>query len=525
MLKAISARALAGLLGMVLILACSPAMAAEEAKLSASSRFDKAALAPEVSVEVNVLVTIKAPEVKPAEKRQPVAVSLVLDRSGSMDEAKKMDYAIKAGKTLVRGLESDDQFALTVYDSDVQVLYPLGPVKNKDKLVRLLEGVSPGTTTFLSGGLEEGVKQLGSIRKEGPSRVILLSDGLANRGVTGVEQVAALGAKARNAGVSVSTIGLGLDFNEDLMQLLAQRGGGNYYYIKDSEDLPSVFKQEMEHIAESFTKHLRTCFVPAEGVKLVKVYGYSTTAQDQATDIEMGDLSSGEERRILMRVAVTPGAEGEHALGAIKLAYTDPADAKEQTQEVPVRLAVLADPSAREEAEKQHKDSVTQVRDEALLMEAEEAHVHALAELEQGNIDKARAIMREQQTNLAAAAPSNAVVAGKMQQMQMDEQNFEMAMQDTTMQKSMSKASKSSAYMSAKGKSQGIMLQRGDKGYAVEKLRDALIKAGFKEASPATGQEALFDSALEDAVKNFQKSKNMPQDGIAGPQTLKALGL
>ncbi len=494
---------------------------AEAETLKLESLYDKAALAPNVSVDVNVLVTIKAPEVKWEVQRPPVAVSLVLDRSGSMDEAGKMDYARRAAKTLIRSLEPKDLFSLVVYDSEVDVLHPLGPVKDKKALLAVVDRIEPNSTTFLSGGLEKGIKELRSVRGEGPCRVILVSDGLANRGVTGEEQVAAIGARARNSGIGVSSIGLGLDFNEDMMQLLAQRGGGQYYYIKDSEDLPAVFTQELGLIAASFTKNLQTRFEPAPGVRLAKIYGYSTTPAGAATNIEMGDFSSGEERQVLMRLSVEPGPEGTRSLGHLRLEYTDPQDSAARSMDVPVDIKVLADEAARREAERQQAGSVVQVRDASLLMEAEEAHVQAMAELEKGNVEAARGIMRAQQKQLALAAPTNVVAKNKLEQLQLDEQSLDRARQDVALQKSMSKQAKSSAYLNAKGQKQGIMLQRGDKGFMVEKLQTALKNHGAY-AGPVDG---VYSPELEAAVKAFQTDQSLDADGIAGPQTLRALGL
>jgi Ca-activated chloride channel family protein len=326
--------------------------AGQKAVLEASVGYSVAALVPDVSVTVNVLVTIKAPDSPSGEKRPPVAVSLVIDRSGSMSDAKKMAYAKTAAKTLVNSLDANDMLAIAAYENEVDVVSPLQKVTDKRKLIRIIEGISPGGMTFLSGGLEAGVAQLQSARREGPCRVILLSDGLANRGVTDPELVAGIGAKARNSGIGVSTIGLGLDFNEDLMQYLAQRGGGQYYYIEDSEYLPAVFKQELALVVDSFTRDLRASFTPSARVSNVKIYGYSSKSRDKTTDIEMGDISSGENRQIMMQLTVTPDRKsGSQELGILELNYVGQDDGAARKVTLPAQLAVMTDESARKEAE------------------------------------------------------------------------------------------------------------------------------------------------------------------------------
>ena len=496
-----------------------PAGAADALKIETS--YDTATLAPGASVEVNVLVTIRAPEVPDTVKRPPVAASLVIDKSGSMDEAKKLDYARVAGKTLVRGLGPDDLFALTVYDSKVQVLFPLGKVTDKDKLIRMIEAIQPGSATFLSGGLEEGIAQLKNVRKEGPCRVILLSDGLANNGITNPELVAAIGARARNAGVSVSTIGLGLDFSEDLMQMLAQRGGGQYYYIKDSEDLPAVFKQELSLIAASYTRDLRASFTRTDAVEDLKIYGYSSTAKDTNTAIDMSDLSSGEQRQMLLRVKVKPGESGKQDLGALHFSYTDQISGTAQNVNIPLALDVVADKEARAKAEAAKAPAIKQVREEALLMDAEETHMEAMAELQKGNVGKARSLMQAKHKELVLAAPENQKIAGKAAAIAQDEKRLDQAVRDASLQKSMSKASKSSAFMSAKGQNQSLLLQPGDKGYMVEKLQQALKAQGYSSKDP----DGVYSPEVTEAVKKLQQAKSLTPDGVAGPATLKALGL
>ncbi|MCL2789065.1 MAG: VWA domain-containing protein [Desulfobulbus sp.] len=514
---------------MALICAMTPSVhanpnpaAAKSPPLKVTSRCDVAALAPDVAVTVTVLVAIDTPAIQTADKRPPVAVSLVIDRSGSMEDAKKLDYAKKAGKTLIKSLGPDDQFALTIYNDRVQALYPMAKVTDKEKLFRLIDSITADATTFLSGGLEEGINQLKGMGKEGPCRVILLSDGLANRGVTQAEQVAAIGANAKNKGITVTTVGLGLDFNEDLMQLLAQRSGGQYYYVKDSEDLPAMFTQELNLTAALFTRNLKAVFIPHGKVSDVKVYGYSNAVKDQATDIEMSDLSSGEQRQILLSMQVKPeAAAGEQKLGALRLSYVDPAEGDTRTVDLPVELKIIADENARKEETAKQRDAIQQVRDEAILLEAEQAHVTAINELEKGNVTAARKILLEQKSVLAQAAPSNKTVASKMEAIDQDEQNLEQAGRDRSMLQKMSKASKSSAYQSAQGKSQGLMLQKGDKGFMVEKLQNALKEKGFY----AKDVDGVYSQNVEDAVKAFQRAKSINADGIAGPATQDALGI
>ncbi|MDL2314324.1 VWA domain-containing protein [Desulfovibrio sp. OttesenSCG-928-C14] len=514
------ALALAMILTAWTLLSSSHAFASSD-KIQTQSAYSSGALEPGKTVEIDVLVSIKAPEVM-VSKRAPVAVSLVIDRSGSMGEAKKISYARQAGQTLVRSLESDDLFALTIYDDKVEVLYPLGKIRNRDQVLKLIEGIHPRGWTFLSGGLEKGIEQLASVKTEGPCRVILLSDGLANSGVTQGELVAAIGAKAKAKGIAVSTIGLGLDFDENLMQQLAQRGGGQYYYIADSEALPSVFKDELNLIANSFTKDVRVIYAQGKGIEEAKVYGYSTQAQGGETHIDMSDLGSGEERQVMLRLKVkADAASGARDLGALKLAYVNQLNGESEEVLVPLSLEAEADAAKRNSLEKEREESIRLVREEALLRKADEAHVLAMRELEQGNIEQAKKNLALYDAELAAAAPANKVLENKLAAMQMDSRRLERAASDGALQKSMAKSAKASAYMSYQGVKKGNLLQSGDQGFMVERLQKALADKGFYKGKV----DGSYGKELEQAVKAFQKANSLDADGIAGARTMQALGL
>lgn len=511
---------------LLFLLATSPSISAAASPsptvLQTKAGFDSGALAPGQKTEIHVQITIEAPDIAPKEKRLPVAVSLVIDRSTSMLEAKKIDYAKIAGKVLVNSLNKDDLFALTVYDTGVSVLQPLAEVGDKQKIIKLIDGITPQGTTFLSGGLEAGIKQLENIRMEGPCRVILLSDGMANRGVTDPEMVSEIGATSRKRGISISTIGLGLSFQENLMQFLAQRGGGQYYYIKDSEDLPGVFKQELDLVARNFTKNLRTRFSKGDCVEEVFVYGYTGKREGTDINIDMGDFSAGEKRQILLRLKLhAPEKTGEQTLGVLYLTYTDQESSAVRTLELPVRLEVIADEAARKEREAQQAATIREVKDETLLLKSEQAHVEAINELEKGNVEQAKKILKSQEEALAQAAPSNLAAANKRMQIQKDVENLSEARANPAMMKDMSKSSKASAYGSGQGKKQNLMLSPGDKGFQVEKLQRALKTAGHWPKDI----DGVYSRELEEAVKKFQTAQSLPADGVAGQQTLRALGL
>ncbi len=512
----------------VMFLVAGLSIPAQAKDIAYTEQYSRAAIPSGASSVINILIQLEAPVVQAQKKRAPVAVSLVIDCSGSMSAAKKLDYAIEAGKTLVRGMEESDQMALVVYASDVRVLRKMGPLTDKQAVIKMLEGLSPMDYTNLSGGLEGGIKELGQLKGKASAnepeglvrRVILLSDGLANKGVTNGELVAEIGAKARKSGLSVSSIGLGTDYDENLMQLLAQRGGGAYYYVKDSEDLPLVFKQELNMSANLATRGLRFSFEGLPGVKDVKVYGYNTEEENGKLEIESSDLGSGEKRQILLRVTATPEAgKSLQELGKLHMEYND-AEGNKKEAVIPLKVQVAADAAAATKLDTEKEADLKQAREEALLVDAEEAQVAAMKALEEGKMAEAKELLRKNR-EAVMAAPASPVMKNKAIQLEDAENNLEAAAQNMELQKDMVKGSKAGMMKSAQGSKQSLMLQKNDRGFMVEKLQNALKSKGFYKGE-ANG---AYDSQLEDAVKAFQKANNLDPDGIAGQDTMKALGL
>ena len=490
--------------------------------LSIQANPSEMVLAPDSEVEIHIMLRIVAPVIAPAKARAPLNLALVIDRSGSMSDSGKLDYAIRAGKEVVRLLSPTDQLAIIDYDDNVKVLSALAPVKDKAKLNKLLEGLEPGGYTFLSGGLEAGINQLKKNSKPGVNRVILLSDGLANRGVTEAKDLGNMGASAKDKGITISSMGLGLEYDENLMQLLAQRGGGQYSYVRDSEDLPGFFRQELSLAAESVTKDLKLRFVPGQGMRDIKVYGYTTTPdKDNTIGVEMGDMYSGEERQVLIRAKVKAGSAAVQDLGKAEVRFALMGSDAVQSIDLPVQVGVVADAAERKTQNTKAEAQTKPVREEALLLDAEEAHVAAMDAMQQGNEAEARRIMGDAKASLAAAAPDNAAAANKMQVLAADEAQLSQAMSSPELQQGMAKKSKGSFYMSSQGKSDYLMLQPGDKGAMVEKLQRALAAKNLY-----TGEvDGVFSDAVEKAVRAFQKDNNLTVDGIAGQATMDALGM
>jgi Ca-activated chloride channel family protein len=204
-------------------------------------------------------------------KRAPMNLAVVLDRSGSMQGA-KIEKARQAACVAVDSLADNDFFSLVTFDNATDVLIAperVGGSRNRDELKSRIDRIRPGGGTAIHAGVTLGAQQVRrNLAREFVNRVILLSDGIANVGPSRTSDLADLGRELRRDGLAVTTIGLGDDYNEDLMTALAEASNANYYYVRDAEKLPGIFAEELggarSLVARSVTIRIR---VP-EGVRL-----------------------------------------------------------------------------------------------------------------------------------------------------------------------------------------------------------------------------------------------------------------
>jgi Ca-activated chloride channel family protein len=154
-------------------------------------------------------------------KRVAVNVALVLDKSGSMN-GRKIEEAKQAAIQAIRRLDANDIVSVVVYDSTVEVLVPATKLTDKDFVCKKIAQIQPGGRTALFAGVSKAAAELRKfIDRERVNRIVLLSDGLANIGPRAPSELGSLGASLKKENISVTAMGLGLDYNEDLMVQLA----------------------------------------------------------------------------------------------------------------------------------------------------------------------------------------------------------------------------------------------------------------------------------------------------------------
>jgi Ca-activated chloride channel family protein len=265
------------------------------------------------------------PKQQGAAERLPLNVGVVLDRSGSMS-GRPLDYVRQAAKFLVEQVGANDVLSLTVFDSQVDVVFPAQRVTNKDMLKKAVDSISAGGSTNLSGGLLRGYEEaLKECRSEQVNRVLLLTDGMANAGIIDPDMLAGKAGAMLRRGVSLSTVGVGLHFNEDLLIQLAEAGRGSYYYVREADEIPSVFASELQGLLSVVAQNIGLEVHGLSGCHATAVLGYEPAFDDTGMLLTLPDMFHDEQKLLAVEIDHPGLAAGEHEILKIRLSYADAA--------------------------------------------------------------------------------------------------------------------------------------------------------------------------------------------------------
>ncbi|HEX8824257.1 MAG TPA: VWA domain-containing protein [Archangium sp.] len=355
----------------------TPPATATNGSLSMASRLSHPYIVPGTA-DLFVTVDLTGVEV-PGARRKPVNLAVVIDRSGSMS-GYKLQQAKQAARHLVGLLGPEDRLAIVHYGSDVKSLpsLPANP-SNRERMLQFIEGIWDEGGTNIGAGLHAGRSHVAVGRGNySVNRIILLSDGQPTEGITEDAGLTEVVKGIRAEGISVSSIGVGTDFNEDLMQGFAEYGAGAYGFLEDAGQLATLFQKDLQQAATSVARNVELTFVLPEGVRLGEVLGYRSHQEGRTVRVPLPDFSAGQVERVVARLTVVGMRAGSAVdVTGLKLAYTDLL--KDAGVESGASLSAM----------------VTEQREEMLARQDKDATVYATRALSAKNLKLAAQALRE----------------------------------------------------------------------------------------------------------------------------------
>lgn len=350
------------------------ATAATGSRVDCRVELDRSVLPADDPQQVVVKVTLDAPQPPSETTRPPVNLCIVLDRSGSMS-GQKIENAKEAAIEALHRLSAGDLFSMVVYDHNVDTIISAQNAVSTEWIESRIRSISPGGNTALFGGVSQGASE---IRKNLSSRyvhrILLLSDGLANVGPSAPEDLGRLGAALIKEGISVTTIGVGTDYNEDLMTRLSQYSDGNTYFVESSRDLPRIFTAELGDVLSVVAKQVNVIIECPDGVEPIKIIGRDGRIKKDRIELSLNQLYGGQEKYALVQVRVPAGKSGKNMdIARARVSYENPYTRKKEISMGIARATFSKDPKA--------------VKKSANVGVQRELHLNLKAEAEEKAID------------------------------------------------------------------------------------------------------------------------------------------
>lgn len=327
-------------------------------------------------------------ELAPNKGRPPVNVAIVLDKSGSMS-GDKIASARRAARIAVERLQPDDIVSVIVYDTTVTVICPATRASDKAAILNAISRGSAGGNTALFAGVSKGAQELRKfLDKEYVNRVVLLSDGLANVGPSSPGQLAQLGQSLGREGIAVTTIGLGLGYNEDLMTRLADTSDGNHLFAEEPSDLEIAFDREFGDVLSVVAQDVHITINCADGVRPLRTLGREMDITGQNAVAGLNQIYSDQMKYVMLELEVPPDkAETTRRVAEVELQYRDMGTGELVTEGKTVNVAYVANPELVEQNEN------AEVMVEAVSQIGNDRNEEALRLRDEGKVQEAQQVL------------------------------------------------------------------------------------------------------------------------------------
>lgn len=373
-----------------------------------NAHLDVEIVAHETEDELSLLVEIEAPEPsgKPAARPAGTFV-VVLDRSGSMGGG-RLAGAKAALSAVVDRLDPTDNFGVVIFDHEVEVVVPVGPLTDKAAVKHAIEGVHSRGSTDLSAGYLRALQEARLAAGPTGATVLVVSDGHANVGITQADALGSIAAEARRQGVTTSALGYGLGYDESIMSALAREGLGNELFAEEPDTAAQLIVQEADNLLDLVAQAASVLIRPSAGVRAVRLLNDLPSSNGpNGVRAELGGFYAAERRKLLVvfEIPAIP-ALGLAEVATLTFTWVELPTLKEHTVTVPVHVNVVPG----DEAAGRIPDPV--VRTEVAYLRTQQAKRRASTFLSQGDTQAAlREIGDAQAVNSAARAQAPAELA------------------------------------------------------------------------------------------------------------------
>jgi Ca-activated chloride channel homolog len=364
-----------------------------------SAHLDLDVVALEQADDLTLLVELAAPTPPSTQQRPTATLQVVLDRSGSM-HGERLEGAKAALSLLVDQLDPTDNFGLVAFDHAVRVVVPAGPLADKAAVKRAIAEVDAGGTTDLSSGYLRGLQEAQRVAGPAGGTLLLISDGHANAGVTDPAVLGKVAEQARGKGVTTSTLGFGLGYDERLLAALAQGGRGTEHFAEEADTAVAKVAGELDGLLDKVVQAASMHVRMSEHVEAIAVLNdLPVQTVDGGVMLELGSFYAGETRKLVLRFRV-PGvaALGLLEIATLTMTHVQLPELVQHTTELPVHVNVVPG----DQAAGRIPDPV--VRSEAMFQETQKRKGEASELLSQGRHGEASALLRSTASDLRAFA-------------------------------------------------------------------------------------------------------------------------